>query len=459
MCTNRSLRTPRVPSLRRACARPSGSGARRPPAWLAPLLAVLTSSSAADAQRAVSLSRFEPAERGSRFFLADSLELGHAASSSAPLFATGIASSWAYRAHTYGTLREGERSGLVEHALYLHPGASVVLDPGARFALDLPVAAFQSGEPTSLAGTRYGAPVSPRIGDLRASFDLRLAGPGSRDREGVALAAGVSAWLPTGSGANFAGEDATRFGVHVASAARFGGVLASARAGYMYRPEGWFGGSRVGSEVSAVLGVAYAGERWTIGPELHAATVIDAPLSKRATPVEVLAGARRTFGPFRAGAGIGTAVVGGLGAAPLRVVLSLEWVPASSPSGDDRDRDGVPDADDVCPDVPGASGGPAATRGCPAAPIDRDRDGIPDAEDSCPDVPGVWTGDRRTHGCPGELVPPRPLDPCPSTPSASRTEGCPSDADGDGVLDSDDVCPDVPGVRSEDDATNGCPPR
>lgn len=81
----------------------------------------------------------------------------------------------------------------------------------------------------------------------------------------------------------------------------------------------------------------------------------------------------------------------------------------------DRDGDGVPDADDRCPDQPGSSN----TFGCP----DRDGDGVPDADDRCPDEFG-----------PAVLA------------------GCP-DRDGDGVADRDDRCPDKPGTV----ANFGCP--
>jgi outer membrane protein OmpA-like peptidoglycan-associated protein len=37
------------------------------------------------------------------------------------------------------------------------------------------------------------------------------------------------------------------------------------------------------------------------------------------------------------------------------------------------------------------------TNGCPP---DRDGDGVPDAEDACPDEPGVRTDDPKTNGCP-----------------------------------------------------------
>jgi OOP family OmpA-OmpF porin len=69
--------------------------------------------------------------------------------------------------------------------------------------------------------------------------------------------------------------------------------------------------------------------------------------------------------------------------------------------------------------------------------LDRDGDGIPDGEDACPDVPGVRTNDPKTNGCP---LPPTPTD-----------------RDGDGILDKDDACPDVPGVKTDDPKTNGCP--
>jgi outer membrane protein OmpA-like peptidoglycan-associated protein len=56
-----------------------------------------------------------------------------------------------------------------------------------------------------------------------------------------------------------------------------------------------------------------------------------------------------------------------------------------------------------------------------------------DADDACPDVPGVKTQDPKTNGCP-------------------------SDRDNDGILDADDACPDTPGLKTDDPKTNGCPP-
>ena len=83
----------------------------------------------------------------------------------------------------------------------------------------------------------------------------------------------------------------------------------------------------------------------------------------------------------------------------------------------DRDKDGIPDKEDRCPDTPGL----AEFQGCP----DTDGDGIPDIDDQCPDV----AGPKENNGCPWP------------------------DTDGDGVLDKDDACPTVPGPVEN----NGCP--
>jgi outer membrane protein OmpA-like peptidoglycan-associated protein len=81
----------------------------------------------------------------------------------------------------------------------------------------------------------------------------------------------------------------------------------------------------------------------------------------------------------------------------------------------------------------------AAIEWAPAynAPVlDRDGDGIVDSQDACPDVKGIKTEDPKTNGCP----PPPP------------------DRDGDGIIDAEDACPDVKGIKTGDPKTNGCPP-
>jgi len=74
---------------------------------------------------------------------------------------------------------------------------------------------------------------------------------------------------------------------------------------------------------------------------------------------------------------------------------------------------------------------------------DRDGDGINDSVDACPDVPGP----QLHRGCPdtdndGILD---HMDTCPKLAGLNKYNGCP-DRDGDGIIDPEDKCPDVPGI-------------
>lgn len=112
----------------------------------------------------------------------------------------------------------------------------------------------------------------------------------------------------------------------------------------------------------------------------------------------------------------------------------------------DRDKDGVLDKDDLCPDVPG----PVENNGCPWP--DTDGDGVLDKDDACPEVPGLVA----LNGCPdtdGDGIADH-LDACPQVAGPAENNGCPwPDTDGDGVLDKDDACPTVAGPVEN----RGCP--
>ena len=117
----------------------------------------------------------------------------------------------------------------------------------------------------------------------------------------------------------------------------------------------------------------------------------------------------------------------------------------------DRDKDGVPDANDACPDVPG----PEVYLGCP----DRDGDGIADRIDRCPTEPEDFDGNQDKDGCPEDEDSDRdglndPEDRCPQVVGPIENKGCPyEDTDGDGLIDQDDKCPQVAGPVEN----QGCP--
>ena len=109
----------------------------------------------------------------------------------------------------------------------------------------------------------------------------------------------------------------------------------------------------------------------------------------------------------------------------------------------DSDGDGIMDKADECPKTPGI----AQFNGCP----DSDGDGIIDSDDRCPQE----AGSEELQGCPDNDRDgvANPNDDCPNQAGSAENNGCPwGDRDGDGVTDNIDACPEVPGK-----GVDGCP--
>ena len=153
-------------------------------------------------------------------------------------------------------------------------------------------------------------------------------------------------------------------------------------------------------------------------------------------PITTATTARHLFYSFGLGGSIGKKKVEPIVAPPAPPV----------PVVTDRDGDGIPDADDKCPDVAGL----AKYGGCPIP--DTDKDGINDENDKCPTVPGL----AKFQGCPdrdGDGIQDSE-DKCPDVFGLARYQGCPiPDGDNDGVNDEEDKCPTIPGVLEN----GGCP--
>ena len=140
---------------------------------------------------------------------------------------------------------------------------------------------------------------------------------------------------------------------------------------------------------------------------------------------------------------------------PLNVIVTELGCPV------DNDGDGVADYLDECPHTPSAAYGFIDSVGCP---IDTDGDGVPDYRDECPNTPKEAHGYLAVTGCPldsdGDGVYDY-LDQCPNTPAAAYgmvdTLGCPLDSDGDGVYDYLDLCPGTPAAAIGMVDQNGCP--
>ncbi|MBN1131094.1 MAG: OmpA family protein [Chitinispirillaceae bacterium] len=94
----------------------------------------------------------------------------------------------------------------------------------------------------------------------------------------------------------------------------------------------------------------------------------------------------------------------------------------------------------------------------PSGPKDADGDGIVDKEDQCPDQAEDMDGYEDSDGCPdfdndGDGIPDS-LDKCPKEAGSVENHGCPDvDSDGDGIVDRLDKCPKEAGIT----ANKGCP--
>ncbi len=127
----------------------------------------------------------------------------------------------------------------------------------------------------------------------------------------------------------------------------------------------------------------------------------------------------------------------------------------------DRDKDGVRDGEDACPNTP--RGEPVDATGCSASQRDSDRDGVRDNADKCPDTPSGETVDA--DGCSAGQKDADSdgvtdsTDKCLNTPAGEEVDadGCSAsqrDADKDGVADARDKCPNTPAGEQVDG--DGC---
>jgi outer membrane protein OmpA-like peptidoglycan-associated protein/opacity protein-like surface antigen len=130
----------------------------------------------------------------------------------------------------------------------------------------------------------------------------------------------------------------------------------------------------------------------------------------------------------------------------------------------DSDGDGIPDAQDRCPNEPEDMDLFEDTDGCPD--LDNDGDGIPDDQDQCPMEPEDFDGFADDDGCPdkdndGDGIPDS-MDACPNEPEDRDGfrdgDGCPDlDNDEDGIPDAEDRCPLEPETINGVDDNDGCP--
>lgn len=311
----------------------------------------------------------------------------------------------------------------------------------------LPIVVLQGGDDVIRNGKpRITKGDGAALGDVRVGARLAVLTPG---RTGLPFGAalGLRLHLPTGDEQRYASTGELRTAPYVA----FGGgedwpwaiSFSWLRKRVDVSPKGI-----AGSEALASAGIARRLGPWQVGVEGFGGTVADGQtdaFASRTTNAELSAVLRRTAGPARLTLAGGPGIGLGIGTPAFRAVLGLElFLPEAAPGGTTErlDLGPVQGAAHGAPLAAAKGPKPASTRpeeipGTAVVPppptaTDRDKDGVVDASDACPDAPGAVSLDVTKNGCP-------------------------ADTDGDGIVDSEDACPRQAGPKQADPKSNGCP--
>lgn len=238
-----------------------------------------------------------------------------------------------------------------------------------------------------------------RRGDISLWTTIPIMEP---DTEGASLSWSVLTEFATGDPDRYLGDPGGSVtGLVAGESPLIGPLRGAANLGLKLRSDTPIPGSIWGNRLEYGVGLS----SHVVGP-LHATGELfgSAPIRGDATaanyPVEALGSLRvDLIQDIAVTAGAGTGLTRGLGSPSVRGVVMLDRRPRPKR---DRDRDGIDDVLDSCPDDPEDRDGFEDRDGCPDA--DNDRDGLIDREDTCPDDPEVFNGYRDLDGCPDRLT-------------------------------------------------------
>jgi outer membrane protein OmpA-like peptidoglycan-associated protein len=411
------------------------------------LIAALAVGATTHAQFA--LDRFQPAPAGDRFF---GVQGGDPGGDLSPRLM--LLGDYAYKPLVLYRASDNQAIGnVVSNQLIVHAAAGISLWDRLWVFANMPLALYANGQSPSDGGVQLLSPSGVAAGDLRAGMRLRLLG---ENRSLASLSLSAYVFIPTGKKDKYTSSGEVHGMPALVLSGEGDSVAYAINAGVdVQKKNDIFApgvvSTALGSELTfgAAVALLLADRMLQIGPEVYGTTVMVGSdrFSKATTSVEGILGARLRVGDIVLGLGAGPGITRGLGTPTLRAVASLAYAPLPPPlppppppppvrkkpvPPPDRDKDGIYDKVDACPDEPGVKSDDPEKNGCPPPPPDRDGDGILDRDDACPDLKGVKSDDPTQNGCP-------------------------PDTDGDGIRDDVDACPNEKGKPDPDPQKNGCP--
>lgn len=361
--------------------------------------------------------------------------------------------------NTDSTGRKVEKvNNVVAHQFTAHVFGAIGFTNWLDLGLVLPVILFQSG--SELGDLK--SPGAAGVGDLRFVPRVRLYRTQNRV---FALGITPEFTAPTGRLVDpYMGSASWTFSPWVNLSLdwkRWGMAL---DLGYRVVKDSKLAGTLVDDQLRLKFGawVGLVPQKLDLIVELMMATSVDSPFKSNLTPVEPLGGFRWHATPgLDVNFGAGAAVTEGIAGPRFRLFAGVTYGP--NRCAGDRDKDGINDCEDSCPDDPEDRDGYQDADGCPDP--DDDKDGVCDP----------WVAERGQSAkyagvCKGS-------DRCPREPGPLWNEGCPHpnpDRDGDGICDpwvtekgvhaeftrickGYDRCPDDPEDFDGDEDDDGCP--
>ena len=322
-------------------------------------------------------------------------------------------------------------TALVKHYLWLDVYGSLSLFRVFELGVVVPAVLYQVGDDATAAGVEAPAN-NVGLGDVRLHAKLDLLHTFGYEGDTVGLAVVPVIGFPTANlidGDSFMGDSFLTVHPKLAFGLNFSKARIGLNAGYLWRKTNEFStvteiGPRItyGAALEVLFSERVSGILELFGQNSMSADVTGSPLEgELAVRIKSESGLAFTVG---GGAGI----IAGVGTPVARAFLGLAWM---KPLDNDKDKDGILDKVDQCPEDPEDKDDFEDENGCPDP--DNDGDGILDGDDGCPNEAEDKDGFEDENGCP---------DP---------------DNDGDNIPDVKDNCPNekenVNGIEDED----GCP--
>jgi len=211
------------------------------------------------------LDHFDPSERGSEWFTADSLDFRGELRPS-----VGVLGSWAFRPLVFKNSNGDVAHSIVRHQAVAHAGVSLVFLDRFRLAVDLPVQVWAKGVTTTVDGVTFPAPSKdPAIGDIRISAAARLLGAYG---DPFTSALGVAIYAPTGDEGDYLSDGKIRVAPHLMIAGDVGFFTYAAKGGFNIRSKREFARATIGTDVfyDVAAGVRVADGALVVGPKSSA---------------------------------------------------------------------------------------------------------------------------------------------------------------------------------------------